>query len=116
MIGLESLQRRIGCARDRVRRKILRNFALTAAARFAVMHKIVANLRRDGYFVALFGKGFRDQLLAQSVSVSIGRVEESNAEIERLVHKRDRFAFRKISPPTRRNRPKAKANLADLEI
>src|SRR5437879_11844505 len=103
MIGLESLQRRVGGARNCLRRKILRNFALTTAARFAVMHEIIANLRRDGYFVALFRKRFGDQLLAQTVSVSVRRVEQRDAEIERLVHERNRFALREISPPPGRN-------------
>ena len=39
-----------------------------------------------------------------------------DAEIERLVHQRDRFALGKISPPTGGNRPQTKADLADGEI
>src|SRR6266404_508666 len=116
MIGSQSLQRRVGCARDCFRRKILRNFALTTAARFAVMHEIVTHLCRNHDFISLFWKSFRDQLLAEAVPVSIGGVEESYAEIEGFVHERDRFALRKISPPASRNRPKTKANFAHRKV
>ena len=75
-IGLQALERRIGRAHDGIRRKILRDFALAAAARFAVRDKIVADLGRDHDFIALLRKSFRDQFFAQAVSVGIGGIEE----------------------------------------
>ena len=94
-----SLERSVGRANDRVRRKILRDFALTAAARFAMRDKIVADLGRDHDFIALIRKRLRDQFFAQSVAVGVGCIEKRDAEIERLVHERDRFALREIPPP-----------------
>src|SRR6266513_331539 len=99
MVGLQPLQRRVRRSFDRFRRKILRNLALTAAAGFAVMDEIVSDLGRDRDLIALFWERLGNQLLAQSVAVSISRIKERNAEIERLVHQCDRFAFGKISPP-----------------
>src|ERR1043166_1855703 len=116
MIGLQAFERRVGRARDRVGRKILRDFALPASARLAVMNEIVADLGRDHDLVALFWKRFRDQLLAQPVAVSIGRIEQRDAEIECLVHERDRFALGKISPPTGRHRPEAEPHLAHYQV
>ena len=81
------------------RRKILRDLALTAAAAFAVSDEVVADLGRDHDFVALLRESLRDQLFAQAVAVGVGGVKERDAEIERLVHERDRFAFGEISPP-----------------
>src|SRR6266478_4105125 len=116
MIRFQSFQRRVRRPLDRFRRKILRDLALTAAARFAVVHEIVSDLGRDRDFIALFWERFGNQLLAQSVAVSVGRVEERNSEIERLVHESDRFALGKISPPTGGNRPKAEADLAYRKV
>ena len=115
-VRFQSLQRRIGRARDRLRRKILRNFALAAAARFTVRDKIVADLCRDHDFIALIRESLRDQFFAQSISIGVGRIEERDAEIKRLVHERDRFALGEISPPAGRDRPEAEADLADLQV
>ena len=115
-IGLQALERCIGRAHDGLGRKILRNFALAAAARFAVGDEIVADLRRDHDFIALVRKSLRDQLFAQAIPVGIGRVEERNAEIEGLVHERDRLAFGELSPPAGRDRPQAKAHFAHAEV
>ena len=104
-VGLQSFERRVRCARDGFRRKILRNFSLTASARLAVMDKIVADLGRDHDFVPLIWERLRDQFFAQSVSVRVSCIEQCDAEIERLVHERDRFALGKISPPSGGNRP-----------
>src|SRR5207244_119392 len=59
---------------------------------------------------------FRDQLLAESIAVSVSCVKKSDAEIERLVHERDRFALGKISPPAGGDRPESKSDFADLEL
>ena len=64
MIGLQSFQCCVRRSFDCFRRKILRDFALTAATRFAVVDEIVADLGRDRNLVALFRKRFRDQFLA----------------------------------------------------
>ena len=76
-IGFQPFQRRVRRADDRVRRKILRNLALTAAASFAVRDEIVADLRRDHDFVALFWKSFGDQFFAQTIAVGVGGVEQA---------------------------------------
>ena len=115
-IGLQPLQRGIGRARDRFRREILRNLALAAAAAFAMRDEIVADLRRDHDFVALLRERLRDQLFAEAVAVSIGGIEERDAEIERLVHERDRFAFGELAPPAGRNGPEAEADFADVQV
>jgi hypothetical protein len=107
---------RIRGVRDCFRRKILRDLALTAAARFAVGDKIVPYLGRDHDFVALLWKRFRDQFLTQTVSVSVSRIKKRDAEVERLVHERGRLAFSEISPPASGNRPKPKADLAHSKI
>ena len=109
-------KRRVRRAHDRVGRKILRNFALTASARFAVRDKIVADLGRDHDFIALIRKCLRDQFFAQAVAVGIGGIEKSHAEIERLVHERDRLALGEISPPAGGDRPKTEADFADLQV
>src|SRR5205085_8064769 len=57
-----------------------------------------------------------DQGLAQSVAVSIGRVEERDAQIERLVHQRDRLALGELSPPPGRDRPKTEPNFAHAQV
>src|SRR5438270_8660653 len=80
------------------------------------MHEIVSDLRRDHDFVPLFLKCLGDQLLAQSVSISISRVEQRDAEIECLMHQRNRFAFGEISPPTRGNCPEPKPDLANRQV
>ena len=76
----------------------------------------LADLRRDYDFIALLRKSFRDQLFAQSVAVGIGGVEKRDPEIERLMHKRDRFAFGELAPPAGRNRPETEADFADAEV
>ncbi len=112
-IRFQSLQRRIGRAYHRFRRKILRNFALTASARLAVMNEIVTDLGRDHDFVPLIRERLGNQFFAQTISVGVSRIEQGDTEIERLVHERDRFAFGKISPPAGGNRPQTKADLAN---
>src|SRR5260370_41163168 len=99
MVGLQPFERGVGRALDRFRRTILRDLALTATARFAMVHEIVADLGCDGYFIALFWERLGDQFLAQTVAISIGCIEQSNSEIERLVHQRDRFALSELAPP-----------------
>jgi len=59
-VRLQALQRRIRRAHDRVRRKVLRNLALTASARFAVGHKIVPDFRPDHDLIALFRERLRN--------------------------------------------------------
>src|SRR5205823_5810130 len=107
---------RVGGALDCFRRKILWDFALPAATRFTVVDEVIADLGRDRDLVALFRERFRDQLLAQSVAVSVSCIEKGNSEIERLVHERDCFALGEISPPTGRDRPETEADLADFKI
>src|SRR5882724_11231125 len=104
MVGLQTFQRGIGRSLDRFRRKILRDLALTAAAGFAVVDEIITDLGRDRNLAALFWERLGNQFFAQPVSISVGRVEERNSEIERLVDQCDRFPFGKISPPTGGNR------------
>src|SRR5438067_3117994 len=116
MIGLQPFQRRVRRPIDCFRRKILRDFALTATPRFAMVDEIVTNFCCDCDLVTLFRKRFRDKLLAQAVSIGISRIKKSNAEIERLVHERDRFALGKISPPTGGNRPKSKSDFAHSKV
>src|SRR5258708_1054283 len=99
MVGLQPFQRRVGRALDRFRRKILRDLALTATARFAMVHEIVADLGCVGYFIALFWRVFGDEFLGETVGISIGCIEQSNSELERLVHQRDRFALSELAPP-----------------
>src|SRR5438094_34966 len=94
------------------RRKILWNFSLAASARFAVMHKIVADLGRDHDFIPLVRERLCDQFFAETISVCIGRIEQSDAEIECPVYERNRFALGEISPPTCRNRPHAETDFA----
>ena len=66
-INAVCFQAREGCIRRAhhcFRRKILRNFALPASARFTVMDKIVADLGRDHNLIPLVRERFRDQLFA----------------------------------------------------
>src|SRR4029453_1208505 len=100
----------------RIRRKVLWNFALPSPARFAVVHKIVADLRSDPDLIPLIRDRLRDQLFAQSVSVRVSRVEQSDAEIKALVHESNRFAFGKVSPPPSGNRPQSEADLANGQV
>ena len=104
-VGLQSLERRVRRANDRIRRKILRNFALTASARFTMRDKIVADLGRDHDFIALIWKCLRDEFFAQAVAIGVGGIEKCDAQIERLVHKRNRLALCKSSPPAGGDRP-----------
>ena len=78
--------------------------------------KIVTDLRRDDDLIALVWKRLRDQVLTQSVAISIGRVEERDAEIEGFVHERDCFALGELSPPAGRDRPKTKSNFAHAQV
>src|SRR6266446_1429697 len=80
------------------------------------MHEIVSDLRRDHDVITLLWESLGDQLLAQSVSISISRVEQREAEIECLMHQRNRFAFGEISPPTRGNCPEPKPDLANRQV
>src|SRR5437660_5736147 len=116
MVGLQPLQRRVRRSFDRFRRKILRDLALTATPRLAMADEIITDLGRDRDFIALFWERLGNQFFAQPVSISVGRVEERNSEIERLVHQCDRFALGKISPPAGGNRPQTKADLADGQV
>ena len=61
--------------------------------------EIVTNLGGDDDLIALFRKSLCDQFFAEAVAISIGGIEERNAEIERLVHERDRLAFGEVAPP-----------------
>src|SRR4029453_15350905 len=80
------------------------------------MHKIVTDLSGDHDFIPLIRKRFGDQFFAQSVAVSVSGIEKRDPEIERLWHQSDRFAFGEISPPTSRNRPQTKTNLAHRQV
>ena len=77
------------------------------------MNEIVPNLGRDRDFIPLIRERFGDQFFTQSISVRIGCIEQSNSEIECLVHQCYCFAFGKISPPTGGDGPQTKANFAD---
>src|SRR5438876_4394787 len=116
MVGLQPLQRRVRRSFDRFRRKILRDLTLTAAAGFAVMDEIVSDLGRDRDFIALFWERLGNQFFAQPVSISVGRVEERNSEIERLVHECDRFAFGEASPPAGGDRPETEPDFTYGEV
>src|SRR6266478_10045800 len=116
MIGLQPFQRRVRCSLDCLRRKILWDLALTAAARFAVVDEIITDLGRDRDFIALFWERLGNQFFAQPVAIRVGRIEQGDTEIERLMHERDRFALGKISPPTSRDRPKTEADLAYRKV
>src|SRR5436190_19661032 len=115
-ICLQSVQRCVCRANNRIRRKILRNFALPAPACFPVMDKIVADLGRDHDFIPLVRECLCDQLFAQSISVRVGRIEQRDPEIERLAHERDRFALSEISPPTGGDCPQSEADFADCQV
>ena len=78
--------------------------------------EIVADFGRDDDFVALLRETPWRSVLRSAVSIGIGGIEERDAEIERLVHERDRFAFGELSPPAGRNCPEAEADFADFEI
>src|SRR5436190_905047 len=58
MIGLQPFQRRVRRPIDCFRRKILRDFALTATPRFAMVDEIVTNFCCDCDLVTLFRKRF----------------------------------------------------------
>ncbi len=116
MIGLESFQRRLGRAHDRLRRKILRYLALSAPAGFTVRDEIVPDLGRDHELIALCRKSFGNEFLAQSISVGIGGIEKRDAKVKRLVHESDGFAFGESSPPTGGNRPKTEPDFAHFEV
>src|SRR5206468_9268106 len=92
------------------------NFALPAPARLAVMDKIVANLGCNHDFIALIRESFGNQFLAQSVSIRVSRIKQRDAEIERLVHQRNRFALGKISPPPSGNRPQSEPHFAHCQV
>src|SRR4029077_18668438 len=115
-VCFQSFQRRISGTSDCVRRKVLRNFALPASARLAVMHKIVANFRRNHDSIPLFWERLRDQFFAQSIPIGISRIEQRDAKIESLVHDPNRSALGKIPPPAGRNRPQTKADFAHSQI
>ncbi len=82
----------------------------------AVRNKVVADLGCDNDFVALLWKCFRDQFFAQAISIDVRGIEQRHAEIERLVHERDRFAFGEISPPTSRDRPKSETDFTHFQV
>src|SRR5205085_7527839 len=88
----------------------------SAAARFTMSNKIVSDLGSDDNFVALFWERFRDQLFTEPIAIGIGGIAKRDAQIERLVHERDRFALRKLSPPTGRDCPEPKSDFADTEV
>jgi hypothetical protein len=115
-IGFQTFQRSIRGACDSFGRKILRDFALPSPARLAVMYKIVADLCCNHDFVPLIWEGLGDQFFTQPVAVRISRIKQSDAEIERLVHEGDRFAFGEISPPASGNRPQTKPDLAHRQL
>jgi hypothetical protein len=103
------------CSCSKSIRSVFNRFS-AASARLAVDHKIVSHFGCYHDFIALFRKRLRNQLLAQSVPVSVGRVEKRDSEIERLMHERDRLAFREISPPAGGNGPEPKADFAYGEV
>src|ERR1700692_3586572 len=80
------------------------------------MYIIVADLCREHDFFSLIWERLRDQFFAQSVSVRISRIEESDAEVECVMHQRNRFALGEISPPTGGNCPQAEPAFADRQV
>jgi hypothetical protein len=50
------------------------------------------------------------------IPVCVGCVKQRDAEVERLMHQPDRFAFSKISPPAGGNCPQTKTNLAHGQV
>src|SRR5206468_2485522 len=84
---------RIRRVRYSIRRKILRNFPLPAPTRLTVMYEIVTDFGRDHDFIPLVWECLRDQLFAETVSVRVSSIEQSDTEVECLVHQRDRFAL-----------------------
>src|SRR5437868_3764722 len=75
MIRLQSLQSCSSCPFNCFWREVLGNLALSAAARFAVMDEIVADLGCDDDLIAPFRKCFPNQFLTQSIAVSIRGIE-----------------------------------------
>ena len=104
-IRFQSSKGRIGRAHNRVRRKILRDFALPASARFAVSDKVIADLGRDRDLVAIFRERLGDVFLAQTIAISIRCIEKRDTQIERLAHEGEGLAFGVVSPPPSGNRP-----------
>jgi hypothetical protein len=51
-----------------------------------------------------------------AITISSRCFGKSDAEIERLVHQCDRFAFSKAAPPGGGNRPETKADVAHSEV
>src|SRR5205823_5058277 len=96
--------------------KILRDLALPASPRLTVGNEIITNFGGDHDLVAIFRKRFGDVFLAQTVSVGVRGIEQRNAEIERLAHKRERLAFSVIPPPPGRDRPHSEADFTDGQV
>src|SRR5439155_25812277 len=96
--------------------KILSDFALPASPGLTVGNEIITNIGGDHDFVAIFRKRFGDVFLAQTVSVSIGGIERGDAQVERLVHERERLAFSVIPPPPGRDRPHSEADFTDGQV
>ena len=115
VVGVKALQRLFHRLADEGDGKVLRDFAL-ALALVAVVVKIVADLGRNHDLVALFGERPGDELLAVAVAVGISGIEKRDAEIERLVHERDRLAFREVAPPAGRDGPKSKTDFRDAKV
>src|SRR4029077_1464152 len=86
------------------------------ASFLSVMHKIITDFRGDHDLVALPAKSLCDEFFTASVSVGVGRIEQRDAQIKRLVHQRDRISVRVISPPTGRNRPQAEPHFAHPKV
>ena len=91
VVGVEALQRLFEREAHELGREVLRDLVL-ALAFAAVIVQVVAELRREHDLVAPVAERLRELLLAASVAVGIGRVEQRDPQVERLVQQRDGLA------------------------
>ena len=115
VVGGEALEGFVHGFADEGHGEVLRDFAL-AAAFVAVLVEVVADLGGDDDLVALVGEGPGDEFLAVAVAVGVGGIEEGDAEIERLVHERDGFAFGEGAPPAGGDGPETEADFGDADF
>jgi len=89
--------------------------ALLLATAERIVVPVVPELRGDDDLVALLAERVGEQRLALAAAVSVGRVEEVDAQLVRPPQQADADGVVRDSPPCCRHRPKTETHGRDLE-
>ena len=111
VIGAQAAKRRLERTAHEVRRKIVRQLGLSASPRL-VAGEVVTELSRINDALASICERRGELFFTATVAVSVGCIEERDAQIGGRAQHRNRVVVGLFAPPTGRGSPETEADLA----